>query len=224
MENQIDLYTGIHKGQRVRFFTISKEAGSIDCADQKAMDRLQEELESFREHMRLHAALEEKFIHPLLSERVPGGSRKLEEDHRIMHQQLDDLLAHLKGVKAKSSDFEKQQELVLEFYRAWNRFTAFYFMHIDYEEEYVQPSLWKLCTSMELEETFRLILADQTPKELMGNLELILPAISMGERISLLNEGRANMPPEAFQAVLKLAEHVLNTADWIALKSKLMIS
>jgi hypothetical protein len=224
MENQIDLYTGIHKGQRVRFFTISKEAGSIDCADQKAMDRLQEELESFREHMRLHAALEEKFIHPLLSERVPGGSRKLEEDHRIMHQQLDDLVAHFKGVKAKSSDFEKQQELVLEFYRAWNRFTAFYFMHIDYEEEYVQPSLWKLCTSMELEETFRLILADQTPKELMGNLELILPAISMGERISLLNEGRANMPPEAFQAVLKLAEHVLNTADWIALKSKLMIS
>jgi hypothetical protein len=224
MDNQIDLYTGIHKGQRVRFFTISTEAGSIDCADQNAMDRLQEELESFREHMRLHAALEEKFIHPLLSERVPGGSRKLEEDHRIMHQQLDDLVAHFQGVKAKSSDFEKKQELALEFYRAWNRFTAFYFMHIDYEEEYVQPSLWKLCTSKELEETFRLILANQTPKELMGNLELMLPAISMGERISLLNEGRANMPPEAFQAVLKLAEHVLNTADWIALKSKLMIS
>jgi hypothetical protein len=224
MDNQIDLYTGIHKGQRVRLFTISKDAGTIDCADQNAMHRLQEELESFREHMRLHAALEEKFIHPLLSERVPGGSRKLEEDHRIMHQQLDDLVAHFKGVKAKSPDFEKQQELALEFYRAWNRFTAFYFMHIDYEEEHVQPSLWKLCTSKELEETFRLILADQTPKELMGNLELILPAISLSERISLLNEGRANMPPEAFQAALKLAEHVLNTADWIALKSKLMIS
>jgi hypothetical protein len=224
MDNQIDLYTGIHKGQRVRFFTISKEAGTIDFADQNAMDRLQEELESFREHMRLHAALEEKFIHPLLSERVPGGSRKLEEDHRIMHQQLDDLVAHFKGVKAKSSDFEKQQELVLEFYRAWNRFTAFYFMHIDYEEEHVQPSLWKLCTNMELEETFRLILANQTPKELMGNLELMLPAISLSEKISLLNEGRANMSPEAFQAVLKLAEQVLNTADWIALKSKLMIS
>jgi hypothetical protein len=90
MDNQIDLYKGVHKGQRVRFFTISKEAGAIDFTDQKAKDRLQEELESFREHMRLHAALEEKFIHPLLSERVPRGSRKLEEDHRIMHQQLDD--------------------------------------------------------------------------------------------------------------------------------------
>lgn len=224
MDNQIDLYTSIHKGQRVRFFTISKEAGTIDCTDGDAMDRLQEEVESFREHMRLHAALEEKFIHPLLSERVPGGSRKLEEDHRIMHQQLDDLLAHFKEVKAKSPDFEKQQELVLEFYRAWNRFAAFYFMHIDYEEEHVQPSLWKLCTSEELEDIFKAFLADQTPKELMGNLKLMFPAISLSERVSLLNEGRANMPPQAFQAALKLAEQVLNNADWAALKSKLTIS
>jgi hypothetical protein len=85
-------------------------------------------------------------------------------------------------------------------------------MHIDYEEEYVQPSLWKLCTSKELEETFKVILANQTPKELMGSLGLILPAISLSERISLLNEGQANMSPQAFQAVLKLAEQVLNTA------------
>lgn len=195
MDNQIDLYFSVHKGQRNRFFIISVKAGTIDWADQNTIDRLQEELESFREHMRLHAALEEKFIHPLLSERVPGGSRKLYEDHRMMHQQFDDLLAHFKRVKAKSTDFEKRQELALESYRAWNRFIAFYFTHIDYEEEDVQPSLWKLCTSKELVETFKLILANQTPKELMGNLEMMLPAMSLNERVSLLNEGRVNMPP-----------------------------
>jgi hypothetical protein len=36
----------------------------------------------------------------------------------------------------------------------------------------------------------------------------------------LIEEGRANAPSEAFQAVLKLAEQVLNPNDWAAPKSK----
>jgi hypothetical protein len=32
------------------------------------------------------------------------------------------------------------------------------------------------------------------------------------------------MPPQAFESVLKLAEQVLNTADWTALKARLKIS
>jgi hemerythrin-like domain-containing protein len=224
MDFQVDVYTNIHKGQRSKFFSISMEAGMIDCADQNAMDRLQEKLESFREHMHLHAAHEEKFIHPLLSERIPGGSSRLNEEHRIMHQQLDDLLADFKGIRTKFSDFEKQQELVLEFYRAWNRFMAFYFMHIDYEEENVQPSLWKLCTNKELAEAFKQILANQTPEELMSDLEMMLPALNLSERVVLFNAGRANLPPQASEAFLKLAERVLRSSDWAALKSKLMIS
>lgn len=112
MENQIDLYTGIHKGQRRRFFAISMEAGTVDYADQNAFDRLQEELESFKEEMWRHAASEEKFIHPLLSMRVAGGSRRLDEDHHIMHQQFEDLLANFKEIKGESSDFEKKPDIV----------------------------------------------------------------------------------------------------------------
>ncbi len=222
--NQIDLYVGVHKGQRSRFFKISSEAGTIDWAERNAVAKLQEELQSFREHMTLHASLEEKFIHPLLSERVPGGSRRLEEDHRIMHQQFDDLLAHFKRVEDMPADSEKQAELALEFYRAWNRFMAFYFTHIDYEEENVQPYLWKLCSENELVEIFKQILANQTPKELMANLEMMLPAMSLNERFSMLNDGRASMSPQAFQAVLKLAENTLTPADWTALKSRLAIT
>lgn len=87
-----------------------------------------------------YAALEEKFIHPLLSDRVPGGARKPEENHRIMHQRFDDLVTHVDGIRAKS-DFEKRRELALEFYRAWNRFLSFYFVHINREEEQAQPAL-----------------------------------------------------------------------------------
>jgi iron-sulfur cluster repair protein YtfE (RIC family) len=111
MNDQIDLYTNIHKGQRSRFFKISVQAGTIDYADQNALDRLYDELNSFREHMRLHANAEEKYIHPMLSEGVPGGARRLEEDHRIINQRFDDLVTHLDGTRAQFDDLKKRREL-----------------------------------------------------------------------------------------------------------------
>ena len=111
MPENIDLYSSVHKGQRLVFFKISSEAGTIDYADEKTVENLYRKLEAFREHMALHAKLEEKFIHPLLSERVPGGARRLEEDHRIMHQRLNELVTHFENVKSKPMDFEKHNEI-----------------------------------------------------------------------------------------------------------------
>src|SRR4030067_1920744 len=92
MNDHFDLYTAIHKGQRGKFFKISMQAGTVEYADRKSLDGLHDELVSFREHMHLHAALEERFIHPLLSAGVLGGARKLEKDHRKMRQQFDDIV------------------------------------------------------------------------------------------------------------------------------------
>lgn len=200
---------------------ISKAAGALDIDDQNALNRLESELVLFREHMHLHAGLEEKFIHPLLSERVPGGANRLNEDHRIMHRQFDELIACFGEMKKKPNDFEKREELSLEFYLAWSRFISFYFNHIDYEEENVMSSLSTLCTNDELANTFKQILSDQTPKELMDNLAMMLPAMNPTERAMILSQGRTTMPLEAFQAVLKLAEHVLTPEDWSSLKTML---
>jgi hemerythrin-like domain-containing protein len=223
LQSQIDFYTGAHKGQRAEFSKISKAAGALNINDQNAVTALEEELSMFRENMYLHARLEEKFVHPLLSARIPGGADKLNEDHKIMHKQLDELVACFAEAKNKPADFEKRDELSLEFYRAWARFTAFYLNHIDYEEEHVMPSLWKLCTNDELAETFKKILADPTPKESMDNLMLMLPAMNPSERFMIFNAGRATLPPEAFQAALKIAEQVLTAENFISLKTALKL-
>lgn len=223
LQSQIDFYTGAHKGQRSEFSKISNAAGTLNTIDQNAIKGLEEELNMFRENMYLHARLEEKFVHPLLSQRVPGGADKLNEDHKIMHKQLDGLSACFGEIKKKPADFEKSEELSVEFYRAWARFTAFYLNHIDYEEENVMPTLWKLCTNDELFETFKKVLADQTPKELMDNLMLMLPAMNPKERIMILTAERASMPLEAFQVVLKTAENVLTPQDFTSLKTALKL-
>jgi hemerythrin-like domain-containing protein len=218
---QVDLYTGVHKGQRLIFSKISRAAGTLNINDPNAMNSLETELGSFREHMYQHARLEEKFIHPLLSDRVPGGADRLEEDHRIMHKQFDNLVACFGELKKKPADFERREELSLEFYRAWSRFISFYLDHIDFEEDHVMPLLWGLCTENELVERFRQIVADQTPKELMANLGLMLPALNPAERLMILKMGQATMPTEAFQAALEVAENVLSLEDWNSLKTML---
>jgi len=221
MSENIDLYTIAHKGQRGMFFKIAKWAGTLNIADKEEVDKFSEELLGFREQMRIHAALEEKLIHPLLAERVPGGARRLEDDHRVMHQQFDDLVADLDALKAKAVDFEKNRGIVLEFYRGWNRFLVFYFSHIDFEEEGVMPTLWKVSTGQELGDVFKRFLASLSFKELTYHLEMMLPAMNLTERVTMLTQGKASMPPEAFQSVLKVAEHALNAEDWKVLKTKL---
>jgi hypothetical protein len=171
--------------------------------------------------MRLHASLEEKFIHTVLSQRVPGGARQLEEDHRVMRQEFDDLIAHFDGIRAKPVDFEKRGELALEFYRAWSRFMAFYFMHIDREEEQIMPVLWKLCTVEELAETHKLMITSQKREELVEDFEMILPNANLQERVEILGTVQVTMPPEAYQEFLKLAERILEPNDWTTLKTKL---
>ena len=196
--------------------------GTLDFGDSKALENLREEIISLREHVRLHVKLEEKCIHPLLLDRVPGLSRELEEDHRNIDQKFDDLIICFDGIRGKP-DFAKQGELVLEFYRAWSRFMSIYFMHIDKEEELVQPLLWELCTFEELIIAYKMFLASQTPKEMAEQMQMMLVATNLYERADILSQGRANAPPEMFQAVLKLAQQVLSQNDWTALKLKLGI-
>jgi len=218
---QVDLYAGVHKGQRVIFSKISGAAGTLNINDQNKLNSLEVALISFRDHMYQHARLEEKFIHPLLSERVPGGADRLEEDHRVMHKQFDNLVACFGELKKKPTDFEKRDEFSLEFYRAWSRFISFYLDHIDFEEDHVMPLLWKLCTHDELAGRFRQIVTDLTPNQLMYNLEIILPALNPAERFMTLKMGQTTMPTEAFQAVLNVAERVLSPEDWASLKAML---
>ncbi len=218
LSTNIDLYRDIHKGQRRRFFNIATHAGTLDHTNPKALDTLYDELYSFREHLRLHAQLEEKFIHTVLSQRVPSGAKQLEEDHRIIHQEFDDLITDFEGIKAKPIDFEKREELVLEFYRAWNRFFAFYLLHINREEEQIMPVLWKLCTVKELAETHKLMITSQKHEELVEDFEMILPNASSRERIEILGTLRVLEPPEVYQEFLKLAERILEPNDWARLK------
>ena len=214
MSEQIDIYTSIHKGQRARFLDIMMRAGTLANDDTESLNSLHRELTKFKEHMFLHASLEEKFIHPMLSERVPGGARKLEDDHRMMHQQFDDIAAQLDVIRARSTESEMRSNVILEFYRAWNRFISFYFTHTNEEEENVQPMLWKVCTAKELDEAHKAMITSQNPEELEYDLQIMLQAVNTHERPEIFYAARVSMPPQVYQGLLAAAERILSSKDW----------
>ena len=199
------------------------KAGAMDYADQASLDTLWDEIRALTANIRLHHIHEDRFIHPLLSSRVPGGDRKLQRQHEEVDRQLEDLLAHLDGIRSRDAAFEKSRQLGLEFYLALNRFIALFLEHIDEEEEHIQPTLWNLCTTEELVTAWRTIMASKTREEAMEDLGMIFSAANLEEITGLLTKFKAVAPPAAFQEVCKSAEHILSAPDWSTVVSRIGI-
>jgi hemerythrin-like domain-containing protein len=215
------LYTPIHKGIRNNLFKLSTNAGKMNFSNEASLDSLHNELDSLFAYVRLHHSLEDKFIHPLLSERVPGGAEKLEEEHRKVEHLMENLTAHFNNIRSKSEDFPKGRELGIEFYLSFIRFVTFFLAHLDEEEEHIQRALWDLCMAEELGATVGKMIASQTPEQSMQTLEMILSSASLDEIYDIYLMAKGGMPPQAFQSAVKFAQNILYADDWIVLKSRL---
>src|SRR5665647_138849 len=223
MSNQVHLYTAIHKGHRRRLCEMSVRAGRLDYTDQTALDALSEELKGVAKILRLHTAHEERFIHPLLFDRVPGGAEKLRDDHRVINHMIELLLAHFETIKVKEAASKMRQTLGLEFYLAFNRFIAFYLPHINEEEENAQLLLWRLCSDEELLAAQEGIVASQMPDEATESLKMMIPALSQDEVANLLGMAKKSTPPQTFQSITTLAQRLLGAEEWAAIKKRLEI-
>lgn len=220
MEQQPDVYTLIHKGYRGRLFKMSMTAGTLDYTDQTALDAFDDEVKAMDAYIRLHAWHEERFIHPLLSARMPGGADKLNAEHRAIEHMLDGLSSHYESMKAQDVPVERHQALGLEYYRALNRFIAYFMMHIDDEEEHAQPTLWSLCTYDELLAAWGEIIASLTPEQATESLEMLIPAANQEELVNLFAAIREGAPPELFENATTIAAQLLSKQDWAALKAR----
>lgn len=219
-----ELYAPVHKGIRSRLFQISIDAGKMDYSDDKALDVFHPELASIVSFIRLHHTLEEKFFHPLISDRVPGGAARLEEDHRVVEVMLTRLTAHYEGLIAKAGSFEKQSRVGLEFYLAFNRFITFFLDHINFEEEEIQRELWDLCTMNELMTAYGKALGSQTMEQLTQSLEIMLPTLNLDELTGIFMGAKSGMPPEVFRMASDMAQRKLDISRWTVLKARLGIT
>lgn len=214
LTTKITLYREIHKGQRRWLFDISSMAARLDFADRGQVELLREDIKAFYVHLTEHVETEEKFIHPVLNERVPSSTRAIEVEHKVFHKDLEELLAGLEAITRMDSEHETIHTIGYEIYLAWNRFISAYLRHIDVEEEHLQQVLLNVCRADELMDIFRSIMTSMTNPSMMVNLRLIALGVSDDELTVLMRSARPMMPPEAFEGVLGYVGTLLEPQRW----------
>ena len=219
--SKILLYSGIHKGQRRWLADISISAGRTDFSQPEEVDHLIQEMKAFTEHLREHADLEERFIHPTLGGIVASCPRGIEAEHRTQHQDLEDLVQSLEMIKRMPQDHETLPQIGHEFYLALNRFVSIYLKHIDFEEDHVQQILLNDCTAEELMRIFQNILAAQSPPSLMANLRLMVSGLNLPETVGLFTMARSLMPAPAFQQMVAQVSSSLEPEKWALIQDRL---
>jgi hypothetical protein len=116
---------------------------------------------------------------------------------------------------------QTQQELGFECYLALNRFIAFFWTHLDREEEQAQPTLWRFYTDAELAKPFNQLLAAQSPEQARANLELIFAASNVSDIVAEFKHVDVHALPKEQPNALAVAEQILSADQWNALKSRL---
>jgi hemerythrin-like domain-containing protein len=208
------LYTGVHKGQRRWLADLMTRAGRTDFSQKEEVDWLQGQLRMFTAHLKEHAELEERFIHPRLATLVPGCHRGLEDEHRVQHEALSDLIGSLDAIRSLPPDHPTLPLIGQEFYLALNRFISGYLRHIDYEEEHVQNILWNDCTPEELMSLFNQILRAQSQESLTNSLIMMLTAMNVPEIVGLLSMAKGSMPPAAYDNITAKASQFADPSTW----------
>ncbi len=188
MKPRIDFYTKVHKGLRAALFDFSRQAATLDYADAGAIAPLAAALRHLLDRLDLHAAHDERFIHPRLSEKL--GEARFDAEHSALQSAQEDLAAKLHAVA--DAPVEQRRDLGLAFYRALNLFIARYLEHIDREER-TMPMLWEQCSDQELASVLASFGASRPLEEALADIGWILPALSAPERAELVGGMSASL-------------------------------
>ena len=97
--NRLDVYTAVHKMQRARLFDLTVEAGKTDPDDTLATARLAAAVDALAAELAAHGEHEDRFIHPLLRQKVPALAETLD----AAHVELDGRLERLRQLSSASA-------------------------------------------------------------------------------------------------------------------------
>lgn len=150
--------------------------------------------------MAAHAEHEDRFIHPLLRERVPTLAASLD----AAHVTLDARLGHLRqvasaalvpAVPAPAADPNA-------LYRALAAFTAAYLEHLAVEEGQALPALWDGCTDGEQLGILASFRGSRSDAENLTSLLAQLATLSPPEIERMISAGLGPVPASALSELL----------------------
>jgi len=216
-----DIYRFIHKALRACMADTLQRAGNADGADDAEVAAMLGQVRELLHFCALHLKKENAFIHPAMEARRPGSATHASAEHEH-HAWAIDKLEHL-AAEVESARGLEREEALLRLYRYLGIFIADNLTHMNVEETDNNAVLWATHSDAELHAIHHAIVASSSPEEKALAMRWMLPAVNHGERVILLAEMRAGMPPMAFDGVLAIACERLSGGDYAKLASALGI-
>ena len=216
MMNRFDLYAQIHKALRLAMTDTLARVGSLDAADATRRHDVLDQLHALLDLCRAHVDKEEHHVHPAIEARCAGLSLRIAGEH-VEH------LAAIDALETQAVAFRCAPDAAGAFalYRRLAVFVAENLEHMEVEETVHNAALWAAYSDAELLQLHLAIIASIEPGAMAQVLHWMVPALSHGERVGLLQAMRATAPAPAFAGALQLAERRLSAGEWVRLETAL---
>jgi hemerythrin-like domain-containing protein len=213
---RLDLYRPIHQALRAAMAKSLLALGALDLDDAAERGTVFQQLTLLLAILESHLGHEEEFVHPVLLAAEPELVANIEMEHAEHRDDIAALRRELATLAAAPSDVR-----LATLYRHLALFVAENHQHMHTEETRFNAVLWAHHSDAELQAIEDRLIASIPGDELMATLEYMLPALNPMQRAGMLRDMRAKAPPQAFAAVLGLAEGVLSPKAWARLQADL---
>lgn len=219
-EKRHNFYHNIHKALRLGHCRMLAAIGAHDFSDEAKTQKLLAELRALIGLGRSHLEGENREIHAALEARAPGTSANAADDHKHHEDAFAELESLMRAVEVAVP--QRREFAGRALYRRYALFAADDMLHMNEEETELLLVLHRVFSDEELHEIEERIVAAIAPAKMMAYMKLFMPALNHGERVALLVQLRAGVPPEAFDAVMADAvKPTIDIADYEAAVSAL---
>lgn len=216
---RFDMYAQIHKALRAWMFDTLTLLGRTDWTDGSDADAALTRLGELLDMCQVHLDDENRFVHPAIEARCPGGSGRIAGEHLHHEQEIASLrrtsaeVAACRGIERAAAGHR--------LYLAMALFVSENLAHMHYEETAHNAALWAAYDDDELLAIETELVASIPPEAIQAVLPWMLGNSNHAERVSMLQGMRASAPPEAFGAVIELAAARLAPREWSKLAQAL---
>lgn len=162
-----------------------------------------------------HLTIEDRFIHAAIEscdpEELPPQAR---QDHAQHRREIDLLHEEARALEVSAGlPASAREPIAQRLYLAYCRFVGENLVHMTFEETEMNQRLWRLFSDDELHVMLGRIMASESPSQLARAVRWIVPALSPGERATVVLGARATVEPAVIAVLLRQIRSLLEPRD-----------
>jgi hemerythrin-like domain-containing protein len=213
---RVDLYAVIHKALRLFMTDTLGSLGWFDPNDADECHATLDQADALLALCHQHLLHENRFVHPAIEARQPGGSAQVAREHVAHAESIKLLQAEVAALRASPNAAAAHR-----LYRQLALFIGENFKHMNVEETEHNARLWAHYSDDELNDVHERLLASIAPQDQLVVLRWMVPALPPADRAALLRNMQTKLPADVMAALMASLMPHLSARAWDKLMAAL---